>query len=74
MKTLHGTKNSDGEETRYVLATRWLGDDAVFAKRPWKTSPPPETLPTDIKFGSNITENKVFPIIWSAESNVSNGK
>ena len=68
MKTLHGTKNSDNEETRYVLATRWLGDDAVYARRPWKTSPPAETLPEDIVLGSKISKSKAFPVIWDAGS------
>ena len=68
MKTLHGTRNSDNEETRYVLATRWLGNDAVYARRPWKTSPPSETLPEGIAFGSKLSENKAFPVIWSVDS------
>jgi len=68
MKTLHGTKNSDNEETRYVLATRWLGGDAVYAKRPWKTSPPAETLPDNIVLGSTILKSKAFPVIWDANS------
>ena len=41
MRTIHGAPATAGLKTRRRgFSTRWLGDDARFATRPWKTSPP----------------------------------
>lgn len=41
MRTLHGASGNPSASThRRVLSTRWLGDDAVLATRPWQVSPP----------------------------------
>lgn len=63
MKTVHG---APGTETltsrRRAVATRWLGDDAVFAKRPFEPSPPfheVELAPGD------AMEHDSFPVVYS---------
>ncbi|XP_066947737.1 uncharacterized protein [Macrobrachium rosenbergii] len=41
MRTVHGAAgNSSSTNHRRVLSSRWLGDDAVLATRPWEVSPP----------------------------------
>ncbi|XP_069959886.1 ectoine dioxygenase-like [Cherax quadricarinatus] len=41
MRTLHGAAGNTSPTThRRVLSTRWLGEDAVIAGRPWQVSPP----------------------------------
>jgi ectoine hydroxylase-related dioxygenase (phytanoyl-CoA dioxygenase family) len=41
MKTVHGAPGTAGLATRRrAFSTRWLGDDAVWAQRPFPTSPP----------------------------------
>jgi ectoine hydroxylase-related dioxygenase (phytanoyl-CoA dioxygenase family) len=41
MKTVHGAPGTEGLATRRrAFSTRWLGDDAVWAERPYPTSPP----------------------------------
>lgn len=41
MRTVHGAAGNDSTiNHRRVLSTRWLGDDAVLASRPWEVSPP----------------------------------
>ncbi|KAF0304722.1 hypothetical protein FJT64_023538 [Amphibalanus amphitrite] len=40
-KTVHGAPGNTSVTThRRVLSTRWFGDDAVVASRPWDVSPP----------------------------------
>ena len=61
-KTLHG---SDGNESRHVwrrvLSTRWFGEDARIASRPWDVSPPTKGgLPN----GAHPSDSEEFPIIW----------
>ncbi|MBX2869775.1 MAG: phytanoyl-CoA dioxygenase family protein [Acidiferrobacterales bacterium] len=64
MRTIHGAPATVGlESRRRGFSTRWLGDDARFAKRPWKTSPPyPEVnlTPGDAMIHSS------FPLVWQA--------
>jgi len=39
--TLHSAHgHSNGACARRVISTRWVGDDAIFATRPWEVSPP----------------------------------
>jgi len=57
MRTLHGAPPN----RRRAFSTRWLGDDARFAKRAWKTSPPyPEV---DLQHG-DLMEHESFPLMW----------
>ncbi|MBT6247279.1 MAG: phytanoyl-CoA dioxygenase, partial [Gammaproteobacteria bacterium] len=44
------------------FSTRWLGDDARFAVRPWVTSPPYHEL--DLVPGMPM-QHPLFPVIWS---------
>ena len=64
MRTLHGAPATVGIKTRRRgFSTRWLGDDARFAVRPWKTSPPYHEV--DLKPGDRM-EHASFPVAWSA--------
>lgn len=64
MRTLHSAPATAGIKTRRRgFSTRWLGDDARFAVRPWKTSPPYHEV--DLKPGDRM-EHASFPVTWSA--------
>jgi ectoine hydroxylase-related dioxygenase (phytanoyl-CoA dioxygenase family) len=64
MRTLHGAPTTVGlTSRRRGFSTRWLGDDARFAVRPWKTSPPYREV--DLAPGEPMVHN-AFPVIWSA--------
>ncbi len=65
MRTLHGAPGTSGLKTRRRgFSTRWLGDDARFAVRPWKTSPPyPEVSLT----AGERMEHASFPVVWTAQ-------
>ena len=39
-RTLHGARGNAGAQTRRALSLRFIGDDARYAERPGKTSPP----------------------------------
>jgi ectoine hydroxylase-related dioxygenase (phytanoyl-CoA dioxygenase family) len=62
MRTVHGAPSTQGLTTRRRgFSTRWLGDDARFAERPWKTSPPyPEVK---LKPGDPMVHDS-FPLVW----------
>jgi ectoine hydroxylase-related dioxygenase (phytanoyl-CoA dioxygenase family) len=63
MRTLHGAPSTVGLTTRRRgFSTRWLGDDARFAVRPWVTSPPYHDL--DLVPGAPM-QHPLFPVIWS---------
>lgn len=66
MLTLHGAPNTANLTTRRRgFSVRWLGDDAVFATRPWQTSPPfPEV---QLRPGDAM-EHTSFPVVWRADS------
>ena len=60
--TLHGAPgNTSRERRRRALSTRWMGDDAVFAKRPGVTSPPFPGL--DLRPGDPM-DCDTFPVVW----------
>lgn len=65
MATVHGTPGFAGPGRRRVLALRYLGDDAVHAPRPWRTSPPFEGLATELPAGAPM-EHPLFPQVWPA--------
>ncbi|KAJ9595518.1 hypothetical protein L9F63_013283 [Diploptera punctata] len=59
MRTIHGAAgNSSSTHQRRVLATRWLGDDASLAVRPWEVSPPLEAV------FENPPSIEQLPTIW----------
>ncbi|OED41702.1 hypothetical protein AB833_09140 [Chromatiales bacterium (ex Bugula neritina AB1)] len=64
MRTLHGAPPTEGLKTRRRgFSTRWLGDDARFAERAWKTSPPyPEVK---LAHGDKMVHAS-FPQMWPA--------
>lgn len=64
MRMLHGAPGTMHLKTRRrAFSTRWLGDDAVFARRPGKTSPPFEGL--DLEPGQPM-DRPIFPVVWEA--------
>ena len=63
MKTVHGAPGTEELETiRRAFATRWLGDDAVFAERPFEASPPFPEL--KLEAGAPM-EHDLFPVVYS---------
>ena len=63
MRTVHGAPATTGLKTRRRgFSTRWLGDDAYFATRPWQTSPPFREV--QLKPG-DLMHHAAFPVIWS---------
>lgn len=64
MRTIHGAPATVGlESRRRGFSTRWLGDDARFAKRPWETSPPYAEV--NLKPGEEM-KHPSFPLLWQA--------
>jgi len=61
MLTLHGAPGNKSLTTsRRILATRWVGDDARFTKRPWEISPP---ITGGLQHGEPMTCDE-FPVVW----------
>lgn len=62
MRTIHGAPPTTGLKTRRRgFSTRWLGDDARFAVRPWKTSPPYREV--HLNPGDPMVHES-FPVAW----------
>ena len=67
MLTLHGAPATTEIPTRRRgFASRWLGDDVVYASRPWTTSPPFEGI--EIILGQPV-EYPGFPLVWRSDLN-----
>ena len=63
MRCIHGAPATTQLKTRRRgFSTRWLGDDARFAERPWKTSPP---FPEVNLHPGDVMNHASFPIIWA---------
>jgi len=64
MRTLHGAPPTEGlKSRRRGFSTRWIGADATFAERAWKTSPPyPEVK---LKHGDAM-DHASFPVVWQS--------
>ena len=64
MRTVHGAPpTTHVKSRRRGFSTRWIGDDARFTVRPWKTSPPyPEV---NLSHGDKMVHPS-FPLLWSA--------
>ncbi|XP_077979054.1 putative phytanoyl-CoA dioxygenase [Glandiceps talaboti] len=61
MLTVHGAPaNTSLTTPRRVLSTRWVGDDAVIATRPWDVSPP---ITGGLRPGDRVLCD-TFPLIW----------
>jgi ectoine hydroxylase-related dioxygenase (phytanoyl-CoA dioxygenase family) len=64
-KTLHGARGNLTSRRRRAFSLRWLGDDAVYATRPGRTSPP---FPGHgMEAGQRLREDR-FPTIWRGVS------
>lgn len=64
MLTLHGAPGTTELATRRRgFSTRWLGDDAAFATRPWDTSPPFRDV--HLNTGDPM-HHASFPLVWKA--------
>ena len=64
MRTIHGAPATAGlKSRRRGFSTRWLGDDARFAVRPWKTSPPYREV--NLRPGDAM-DHPSFPVVWPA--------
>lgn len=62
-RCLHGAPANNSTERRRVISVRWVGDDARFAKRSGRTSPP---YP-DLEYSDGAPfEGDDFPVIWQA--------
>ena len=63
-RTLHSAPGTLGTEVklRRAVSFRYVGDDAVFASRPWRTSPPLEG--NGLSFGDALNDPR-FPVVAS---------
>ncbi len=61
MLTLHAAGGATGR--RRAFSVRFLGDDAVHAPRPWKTSPDFPGLADELPAGAPM-EHELFPVLW----------
>jgi len=59
-RTLHGAPGNPNAAARRAVSLRWVGDDAVWAERPWPVSPPFEGEGLDI--GDPLDDER-FPVI-----------
>lgn len=64
--TLHGAPGNPTHRRR-ALSTRWLGDDAVYAKRPGTTSPPFPEVEGKLRPGDPM-DHELFPVVWRREA------
>ena len=61
MRTIHGAPATTSlKSRRRGFSTRWLGDDARFTSRPWKTSPPFREV--DLRPGDAMN-HPLFPVV-----------
>lgn len=64
-RTLHGARGNLTERRRRAFSMRWVGDDAVYAARPGRTSPPYPGH--DMQEGQRLREDW-FPVVWTGEA------
>eukprot|EP00873_Tetraselmis_striata_P001405 jgi/Tetstr1/421669/TSEL_012608.t1 len=55
---MHGTAPRVAAPARRVLSTRWVGEDAHFARRPWEFSPP--GVMGALGFGDHLVDDPLF--------------
>jgi ectoine hydroxylase-related dioxygenase (phytanoyl-CoA dioxygenase family) len=63
MLSLHASSGTGPGARRRVFSARYLGDDAVHALRPWRTSPPFPGLEADLPDGVDMV-HPLFPAVW----------
>jgi ectoine hydroxylase-related dioxygenase (phytanoyl-CoA dioxygenase family) len=66
MLTLHHAYGVPGAHRRRAFSLRFLGDDAVHAPRPWRTSPPFDGLEDQLPAGEPM-EHELFPVLRIAD-------
>ncbi len=62
MLTVHHAYGVPGARRRRAFSLRFLGDDAVHAPRPWRTSPPFEGLEGELAVGAPM-DHPLFPLL-----------
>jgi ectoine hydroxylase-related dioxygenase (phytanoyl-CoA dioxygenase family) len=62
-RTAHGARGNPASSRRRVLSLRWLGDDAHYAERPGRTSPP---FPGHEMRSGQRLRTDWFPVIYDA--------
>lgn len=62
MLTLHHAYGVPGSNRRRAFSLRFLGDDAVHAPRPWRTSPQFDGLEDELAAGAAM-EHPLFPVL-----------
>ncbi len=60
-RTLHGAPANHTTNRRRAVSFRWVGDDARFAKRKGRTSPPFPHLSFE---DGHVFEGPDFPVVW----------
>ncbi|HEY0879742.1 MAG TPA: phytanoyl-CoA dioxygenase family protein [Zeimonas sp.] len=63
-RTLHGAPANSSQRSRRVFSSRWVGDDAVFADRGGRTSPPFPGLA--LRHGDPLDAPE-FPVVFDAQ-------
>jgi ectoine hydroxylase-related dioxygenase (phytanoyl-CoA dioxygenase family) len=63
MLSLHASSGTGPGARRRVFSARYLGDDAVHAPRPWRTSPPFHGLEERLPAGAAL-DDPLFPLVW----------
>lgn len=61
--TVHSAPGNPTENRRRVLTLRYLGADARFTHRPWKTSPEFPGLSRELAEGAEL-DHPYFPLAW----------
>ena len=62
-RTAHGARGNPTSSRRRVLSLRWVGDDARYAERPGRTSPP---FPGHEMIAGQRLRTDWFPILYEA--------
>ncbi|GJM38729.1 MAG: phytanoyl-CoA dioxygenase [Acidimicrobiales bacterium] len=60
-RTLHDAPGNTLASRRRAVSLRWIGDDAVFAERPWPVSPPYEA--DGLVVGGPLGDDSRFPLV-----------
>jgi phytanoyl-CoA dioxygenase PhyH len=63
--TVHGAPGFPYQTRRRILSLRYLSAGARHAPRPWRTSPPFDTLHTELPAGAPMA-HPLFPVVWPA--------
>ena len=59
-RTVHDAPGNPHERRRRVVSLRWVGDDAVWAERPWQVSPPYQA--NGLAVGDPLDDER-FPVV-----------